>query len=48
MEISEKETTIEKEHKGKRIEGGDFPDGPLDKSLHFHCRGHGFDSWLGN
>ena len=48
LEIPEKETTIEKEHKGKRTEGGDCPGGPVDKSLHFHCRGHGFDSWLGN
>ena len=26
----------------------DFPGGPVVKTLHFHCRGHGFDAWLGN
>ena len=25
-----------------------FLDGSVVKSLHFHCRGHGFNSWLGN
>ena len=25
----------------------DFPDGPVVKILHFHCRGLVFDSWLG-
>ena len=27
---------------------GDFPDGPLVKNLHFHCKGHDFDPWSGN
>ena len=26
----------------------DFPDGPLVKTPHFHCRGHGFHPLLGN
>ena len=25
-----------------------FPGGPVVKTLHFHCRGHGFSPWLGN
>ena len=25
-----------------------FPGGPVVKALHFQCRVHGFDSWLGN
>ena len=27
---------------------GYFPGGPVVKTLHFHCKGHGFDPWLGN
>ena len=27
---------------------GDFPGGPEVKTPRFHCRGHGFDPWLGN
>ena len=23
----------------------DFPSGPVVKTLHFQCRGHGFDPW---
>ena len=26
----------------------DFPDGPVVKTLSFHCRGHRFDPWFGN
>ena len=26
----------------------DFPGGPVVKTLHFYCRGCGFDPWLGN
>ena len=26
----------------------DFPGGPVVKTLRFHCRGRGFDPWLGN
>ena len=26
----------------------DFSGGPVVKTLCFHCRGHGFDPWLGN
>ena len=26
----------------------DFPDGPVVKTPHFHCRGRGFDPWSGN
>ena len=25
----------------------DFPDGPVVMTPSFHCRGHGFDPWLG-
>ena len=25
-----------------------FPGGPVVKTLHFQCRGHEFDPWLGN
>ena len=27
---------------------GDFPGGPVVKTLHFHCRGLGFDPWSGS
>ena len=26
----------------------DFPGGPVDRGLSFHCRGHRFDPWSGN
>ena len=26
---------------------GDFPGGPMVRTLHFHCRGHGLDPWSG-
>ena len=26
----------------------DFPGSPVVKTLHFHCRGHRFDPWLGS
>ena len=26
---------------------GEFPGGPVVKTPCFHCRGHGFDHWLG-
>ena len=26
----------------------DSPGGPVVKTPHFHCRGHGFDPWPGN
>ena len=26
----------------------DFPGGPVAKTMHFQCRGHGFDPWLGS
>ena len=26
----------------------DLPGGPGIRTLNFHCRGHGFDPWLGN
>ena len=26
----------------------DFPGGPVVNPRYFHCRGHGFDPWLGN
>ena len=26
---------------------GDFPGGPVVKILRFHCRGRGFNPWLG-
>ena len=25
-----------------------FPGGPVVRTTDFHCRGHGFDPWLGN
>ena len=28
--------------------GVGFPGGPVVRALHVHCRGHGFDPWLGN
>ena len=28
-------------------QSGDFPVGPVVKTLHFQCRGHGFDPWSG-
>ena len=36
----------EREHLKKAR--GDFPGGPPVRTLHFHCRGHGFDPWSGN
>ena len=27
---------------------GEFPGGPVFRTQHFHCRGHGFNLWLGN
>ena len=27
---------------------GDFPGGPVVKTLYLHCSGCGFDPWLGN
>ena len=32
----------------KRYVHGDFPGGPVVRTAHFHCRGYGFDPWLGN
>ena len=32
----------------KRVHIRDYPGGLLVKTLCFHCRGHGFDPWLGN
>ena len=26
----------------------EFPGGPVVRTPCFHCRGHGFDPWLGN
>ena len=26
----------------------DFPGSPVDKTVHFHCKGPGFDPWSGN
>ena len=26
----------------------EFPDGPVVRTPCFHCRGHGFNPWLGN
>ena len=34
-------TDFEKGRKEKRMEGGDFPGGPVVKTPHFHCRGTG-------
>ena len=33
--------------KSKKVFIWAFPDSPLVKKPHFHCRGHGFDPWLG-
>ena len=27
---------------------GDFPGGPVVRTLHFHCQGPGFNPWSGN
>ena len=32
----------------KKKGGGDFPGGPVIKTLCFHGRGHEFDPWTGN
>ena len=32
----------------RKSAGRDFPDSPVVKAPHVHCRGHGFDPWLGN
>ena len=32
----------------KKSKIGQFPDGPVVKTLCFHCQGHGFDIWWGN
>ena len=32
-------------NKGRK---GDFPGGPVVKTLRFHRRGHGFDPWSGD
>ena len=32
----------------KNIHYWGFPGGPVVETPHFHCRGHGFDPWLGN
>ena len=31
-----------------KLDVRDFPGGPVVKTLHFQCRGHGFDPWSGN
>ena len=28
--------------------GGDLPGSPAARTSSFHCKGHGFDPWLGN
>ena len=35
-------------HRGKGTSSWDFPGGPVVRTSRFHCRGHGFDPWLGN
>ena len=32
----------------KTVHTGDFPCGPVVRTLHFHCRGLGFNPWLVN
>ena len=32
----------------QKCEPGDFPGGPVVRTLHFHCRGCRFDPWFGN
>ena len=34
--------------KGMKSQDSDFPGGPVVRTLHIHCRGHGCDPWLGN
>ena len=29
------------------LDDGNFPGSPVVQTLHFHCRGHGFEPWLG-
>ena len=31
-----------------RMKSGDFPGGPMGKTLRFQCKGPGFDPWSGN
>ena len=43
------ESIINKSQKSNfKTNTGDFPGSPVVKTLHFHCRGHGFDPWWGN
>lgn len=30
------------------VQLGEYPGGPVVRTLHSHCRGHGFCPWLGN
>ena len=32
----------------KKSTNGEFPGGPVVRTPHFHCRGPGFNPWLGN
>ena len=34
--------------KKKEFLQGNLPGGPVVKTLHFQCMGHGFNPWLGN
>ena len=40
--------SVDQSGKKKRQNVGDFSGGPVVKTPHFHCRGHGFDPWLRN
>ena len=31
-----------------KIKEREFPGGPMVRTPHFHCRGHGFNPWLQN
>ena len=42
--VSEKKTDVRFKHPSF----GDFPGGPVVRTLHFHCRGSRFNPWLGN
>ena len=35
-------------HHTSSLPSWDFPGSPVVKTLSFHCKGHGFNSWTGN
>ena len=47
MQLDTQATLWKKEANRKHL-WGDSPGCPVAKNLHCHCRGHGFNPWLGN